>query len=352
MCLGCPIITKIQVDKKMDLWYYSDKMEEVMVEVKKLKKLFPVVRSFWGKTHQFIHAVDEVSFSINKGRILGLVGESGSGKTTCGKLLVRLIKATSGNVFINGEDIEHLEKKELKKFRKTVQMVFQDPYESLNPRMTIMDTIVEPLIIQRIGDLTFREKRVLQTLETVELTPPNDFIYRFPHELSGGQRQRVSIARALVVEPKFIIADEPVSMLDASIRVGIMNLLLRLKDKFNLTYLFITHDLAVARYMCDELGVMYLGKIIEMGQTEEVIKNPLHPYTKALLSAVPIPNPEYKRPRVEIKGGITTLINPSIDCRFTPRCPYVDDICKKQIPELKNSGNQHLVACHLIISSK
>ncbi len=318
-----------------------------MVEVKNLKKLFPVQRRFWGKVHEFVYAVDEVNFSIKKGKTLGLVGESGSGKTTCGKLMVRLFEATSGNVFIDGKDIEHLKKKQLKEFRKIVQMIFQDPYESLNPRMTVMDTIVEPLLIQHIGDSVSREEKVFQTLEIVELTPPQEFIYRFPHELSGGQRQRVSIARALVIEPKFIVADEPVSMLDASIRVGIMNLLLRLKDKFNLTYLFITHDLAVARYMCDELAVMYLGKIVEKGQTEEVIKNPQHPYTRALLSAVPIPNPEYKRPRVEINGRITTPINPGVECRFAARCPKVKDICRKQMLELKDIGNQHFVACQL-----
>lgn len=322
-------------------------MEEVMVEVKKLKKLFPIHRRFWGKVHEFVHAVDEVNFSIEKGKILGLVGESGSGKTTCGKLMVRLLEATSGNVFIDGKDIEQLEKKQLKEFRKIVQMIFQDPYESLNPRMTVMDTIVEPLVIQHIGDSVSREEKVIQVLEIVELTPPNEFIYRFPHELSGGQRQRVSIARALIVEPKFIVADEPVSMLDASIRVGIMNLLLHLKDKFNLTYLFITHDLAVARYMCNELAVMYSGMIVEKGLTEEVIKNPQHPYTKALLSAVPIPDPEYKRPRVEIKGGITTPINHGVECRFAARCMEVKDICRKQMPELKSCGNQHFVACQL-----
>ncbi|MEW6607676.1 MAG: ABC transporter ATP-binding protein [bacterium] len=316
-----------------------------MVKVEKLKKLFPLQPRFWGKCHKFVYAVDEISFSINKGRTLGLVGESGSGKTTCGKLMVRLHNATAGNVFINGKDIEHLEGRQLREFRKIVQMIFQDPYESLNPRMTVMDTLLEPLIIQHIGD---REEKIFKALEVVELTPPQEFIHRFPHELSGGQRQRVSIARTLVVEPEFIVADEPVSMLDASIRVGIMNLLLHLKDEFNLTYLFITHDLAVARYMSDELAVMYLGKIIEMGQTEEIIKNPQHPYTKALLSAVPIPDPDYQRPRVDIKGRITAPINPLPECRFTPRCPLVKDICKKQIPELKNIGNQHLVACYLI----
>jgi peptide/nickel transport system ATP-binding protein len=321
---------------------------EVMVEVKNLKKLFPVQRRFWGKVHQFVHAVDGISFSINKGKILGLVGESGSGKTTCGKLLVRLFKPTSGDIFIDNKDIKHLEKHQLKEFRKTVQMIFQDPYESLNPRMTVMDIIVEPLIIQHIGDFVSREDKVLQVLEIVELTPPKEFIYKFPHELSGGQRQRVSIARALVVEPKFIVADEPVSMLDASIRVGIMNLLLRLKDKFNLTFLFITHDLAVARYMCDELAVMYLGKIVEQGPTEDVIKNPQHPYTKALLSAVPIPDPDYNRPRVEIKGKITAPINPGIECRFATRCTYLKDICKTNMPKLKDIGNQHLVACHMV----
>jgi peptide/nickel transport system ATP-binding protein len=321
---------------------------DVMAEVKNLKKLFPVQRRFWGKGHQFVHAVDGISFSINKGKILGLVGESGSGKTTCGKLMVRLFKPTDGSIFIDNKDIEHLEKNQLKEFRKTVQMIFQDPYESLNPRMTVMDTIVEPLIIQHIGDSLSREEKVLQALEIVELMPTKEFIYKFPHELSGGQRQRVSIARALVVEPKFIVADEPVSMLDASIRVGIMNLLLHLKDKFNLTYLFITHDLAVARYMCDELAVMYLGKIVEQGQTEDVIKNPQHPYTKALLSAVPIPDPDYKRPRVEIKGKISAPINPGIECRFATRCTYIKDICKTNMPKLKDIGNQHLVACHLV----
>jgi len=323
-------------------------MEDVMVEVKKLKKLFPVSHKFWGKVHQFVHAVDNVSFSIKRGKILGLVGESGSGKTTCGKLMARLFNPTSGNIFINGKDIDQLKKNQLKEFRKIVQMIFQDPYESLNPRMTVMDTIVEPLIIQHIGDWEFREKKVLQTLEIVELTPPGEFINRFPHELSGGQRQRVSIARALVVEPKFIIADEPVSMLDASIRIGIMNLLLELRDKFNLTYVFITHDLAVARYMCDELAVMYLGKIVEKGETEVVIKNPQHPYTKALLAAVPIPNPNYNRARIEIKGRIIAPINPGTECRFASRCPEVKDICQTQTPELKSCGNQHFVACHLV----
>ncbi|MFH1563595.1 MAG: ABC transporter ATP-binding protein [Nitrospirota bacterium] len=322
-----------------------------MIEVRKLRKLFPVQHKFWGKVDKFVHAVDDISFSIDRGRILGLVGESGSGKTTCGKLLVRLLEATSGTISIDGKDIEHrpgklVEKRELKKFRKTVQMIFQDPYESLNPRMTVMDTIIEPLIIQQIGDSVSREEKVSQILEVVELTPSQDFIFRFPHELSGGQRQRVSIARALIIEPKFIVADEPVSMLDASIRVGIMNLLLRLKDKFELTYIFITHDLAVARYMCDELAVLYSGKIVEKGPTEDVIKNPQHPYTKSLLSAVPIPNPEYKRGRLEIKGGITTPINPGPECRFAARCPRVKDICKRQMPELKEIEEGHFVACY------
>lgn len=321
-------------------------MEEAMIEVRKLRKLFPAQHKFWGVGDKFIHAVDDISFSIDKGRILGLVGESGSGKTTCGKLLVRLLEATSGNIFIDGKDIEHFEKRELKKFRKIVQMIFQDPYESLNPRMTVMDTIIEPLIIQHIGNSVSREEKVLQVLEVVELTPPREFIFRFPHELSGGQRQRVSIARALVIEPKFIVADEPVSMLDASIRVGIMNLLLRLRAHFELTYIFITHDLAVARYMCDELAVLYSGKIMEKGFAEEVIKNPQHPYTKSLLSAVPIPNPEYKRERLEIKGGITTPINPGSECRFQARCPRVKDICKRQMPELKEIEEGHFVACY------
>ncbi len=321
-------------------------MKEVMIEARKLRKSFPVQHKFWSKADKFVQAVDDITFSINKGKILGLVGESGSGKTTCGKLLVRLLEATSGNIFIDGQDIAHLKKRELKRFRKTVQMIFQDPYESLNPRMTVMDTIIEPLVIQQIGDSISRKEKVSQVLEVVELTPPQEFMFRFPHELSGGQRQRVSIARALVIEPKFIVADEPVSMLDASIRVGVMNLLLKLRDKFDLTYLFITHDLAVARYMCDELAVLYSGKLMEKGPTEMVIKNPQHPYTKSLLSAVPIPDPMSKRKRLEIKGGITTPINPGPECRFATRCPQVEDICKRQMPELKNLGEEHFVACY------
>jgi peptide/nickel transport system ATP-binding protein len=263
-------------------------------------------------------------------------------------LLVRLLKPTAGEIYLNDVDIAHLEGGELKEFRKNVQMVFQDPYESLNPRFNIFDTVGEPLIVQNIGTPEEREEMVHKALETVELRPAEDFVFRFPHELSGGQRQRVAVARALVIEPTFIVADEPVSMLDVSIRAGVMNLMLELREKFGLTFVFVTHDLAVSRYMCDHIAIMYLGKIVEIAETEELIHNPQHPYTKALLSAVPVPDPTEKRRRIEIIGGVPAAVDPPPGCRFANRCPYAMDICRQEDPPVKDVGGGHLVACYLI----
>jgi peptide/nickel transport system ATP-binding protein len=281
------------------------------------------------------------------------VGESGCGKTTTGKLLTRLIDPTEGKIELRTEegvvDIASLRGKELKKFRRQVQMIFQDPYESMNPRLTIYDTVAEPLDVQGIGTLVEREERVAELLETVGLIPASSFMFRYPHELSGGQRQRVAIARALVVGPSFVVADEPTSMLDVSVRTGVMQLMQDLADRLNVTYLYITHDLAVARYMCHRIAVMYLGKMVELAETEELLHHPLHPYTKALLSAVPVPDPTFTRTPVKIKGGISRPINPLPRCRFYDRCPIADNYCRdNDHPPLEDKGGGHFVACYKV----
>jgi peptide/nickel transport system ATP-binding protein len=335
---------------------------EILIRVEHLRKLYPVTTGIFARARSFIHAVDDVSFDIKRREIFGLIGESGCGKTTTGKLLVRLIDPTSGHIYMRvssdpttdsqGEqfvDIATLEGRALKEFRRNVQMIFQDPYESLNPRMTIFDIVSEPLSIHGIGTIYEREERVAELLSLVGLTPPESFLFRYPHELSGGQRQRVAIARAMILNPSFIVADEPTSMLDVSIRTGVMNLMLELREEFGISYLYITHDLAVARYMCDRIAVMYLGKIVELGPTEEVIQNPLHPYTRALISAVPIPDPTVERQPIEIKGGVSKPIDPAPRCRFYERCPIATDRCAREDhPPLEDKGNGHLVACYEI----
>lgn len=324
-----------------------------LLKVSGLRKLYPVERGIFRRADSFIHAVDDVDFEIAQGESLGLVGESGCGKTTTGKLLVKLIEPTAGHIQlqINGSpvDVVGLRRSKLKQYRRNVQMVFQDPYESMNPRLTIYDIVSEPLAVQGIGSVPEREERVNEFLEMVGLTPATSFLFRYPHELSGGQRQRVAIARALVIDPAFVVADEPTSMLDVSIRTGVMQLMQDLGKRLNVSYLYITHDLAVARYMCDRIAVMYLGKIVEMGPTEDVLHNPQHPYTRALLSAVPNPDPRIERQAVQIKGGISKPIDPLPRCRFYDRCLLADDYCRdNEHPPLEDTGSNHLAACYKV----
>lgn len=327
--------------------------DETVLRVENLKKWFPVrkgiLASIFSSRQEYVRAVDGVSFDIKRGEIFGLAGESGCGKTTTGKVILRIIEPTGGKVYFKGTDIFGLSKKEMRKLRRKMQLIYQDPFESLNPRMTVYDLVREPLAINRlVNDPEEEEEKVRKALEEVELKPPETFFDKFPHELSGGQRQRVAIARALVLQPEFIVADEPVSMLDVSIRAGILEIMLRLRDEYGISYLFITHDLALARHICDRIAIMYLGKIVERGETDSIMENPLHPYAKALLKAVPVPNPMSRRVEVLIKGFVPmspTHVPPG--CRFHPRCPQAMDVCKKEEPQLTHIEKDHFVACHL-----
>jgi oligopeptide/dipeptide ABC transporter ATP-binding protein len=324
---------------------------DYVIEAKNLKKHFPLKKGFFetlvSRDEVTVKAVDGIGFTIRKGEILGLAGESGSGKTTTGRLLVRLVNPTDGSIIFDGKDISKLSGAEMKPMRREMQIIFQDPFESLDPRMTIKEIIAEPVRVQKIAKNEEEvEDRVKQMLSEVELVPPEEFLHRFPHELSGGQRQRVAFARAFILNPKFVVADEPVSMLDVSIRAEILNLMIDLVEKKGSSVIYITHDLALAKHVCDRVAVMYLGKIMEMASSGPIIDTPLHPYTKALIAAVPIPDPKYKRTDV-ISGEIPSPISPPPGCRFNTRCPYAHERCTKEEPPLVEVEKDHFVACHL-----
>lgn len=320
-----------------------------LLEVRNLKKYFHIRSGFFrSKASATIKAVDDISFFINKGETFGLVGESGCGKSTAARLILKLLKPTSGVINYKGTDLARLKNSQMFKYRKEIQVIFQDPYASLSPRMTIGDIIGEPLEIHKTGSKEARTKKVKQYLKTVGLNP--EHINRYPHEFSGGQRQRVGIARALVLQPELVICDEPVSALDVSVQAQILNLMLDLQKDFNLTYLFIAHDLSVVKYVSNRIGVMYLGKIVEVADSEELYANPLHPYSMGLLSAIPIPDPETerKRQRIVLPGDVPSPINPPSGCHFHPRCPNAKEICAKEEPALINygkNGKEHLAAC-------
>ncbi|MFX0053709.1 MAG: ABC transporter ATP-binding protein [Promethearchaeota archaeon] len=324
---------------------------EPLIEVRNLRKWFPVNTGFLSsilyKQELFVKAVDGITFDIVKGEILVLAGESGCGKTTTGRCILYLETPSDGNVVYAGRDLATLDRNEIKELRRRMQITFQDPYESLNPKKSIYSIVSEPLTVHKIP-LTPSQKRqrVLEAMESVALVPAEDYIDRYPHELSGGQRQRISVARALILHPEFMVADEPVSMLDVSIRADILNLLLDIREEYALTYLFITHDLAVATYIADRIGIMYLGKVMEIGPAHEVAFNPMHPYTRALISAVPSGDPTVKRRVESLKGEPPSPINVPPGCRFHPRCPYAQEICVRELPEDRDMGEGHFVACH------
>jgi peptide/nickel transport system ATP-binding protein len=323
-----------------------------LIKVTDLHKYFVLKAGFFSsllsREPPIVKAVDGVDFTIPQGEILGIVGESGCGKTTLGRTVLRLLEPTSGQVLFDDVDLTTLKRRGLKAYRKEMQLIFQDPFESLNPKMTVYDVLAEPLEIHHLGaSRSDRDTLIATALEEVQLIPPRDFFYRYPHELSGGQRQRVALARALILRPRFIVADEPVSMLDVSIRTGVLNLMLDLKDRHGLTYLFITHDLAIAKYMSDRIGVMYLGKIVEYGDVYDVLDDPDHPYTQALMAAVPVTDVRQKKGRIPITGETPQPINIPPGCRFNPRCPYAFDRCLKEEPDLREVEPGHLAACFL-----
>jgi peptide/nickel transport system ATP-binding protein len=316
-----------------------------LVQVKNLKKFFPVRSHFFSREKAFVQAVGGVNLSIRRGETLGLVGESGCGKSTLGRLILRLEEPTEGQIFFENEDILQYDSQRLRLLRRQMQIIFQDPYSSLNPRKTVGSIIGEPLIIHQIGLRKEREERVLELMEVVGLRP--EHMNRYPHEFSGGQRQRIGIARALALNPKLIIADEPVSALDVSIQAQVLNLLEDLQKEFHLTYLFIAHDLSVVEHISDRVAVMHLGRLAELGQSEDLYRSPKHPYTQALLSANPVPDPALQRKRIILQGEVPSPINPPSGCNFHTRCPYKFEPCPQEVPQFKEIEPHHWVACYL-----
>jgi oligopeptide/dipeptide ABC transporter ATP-binding protein len=321
--------------------------ENPLLEVKNLKKFFPIKGGIFGRTVANVYAVDDVSFTLKKGETLGLVGESGCGKSTLGRTVLRLYEPTAGSVEFEGQDLQSLSSTEMRHKRRDLQIIFQDPFSSLNPRMTVGAILAEPFLIHKLGTRKEIEINVKKLLDTVGL--PTEAAERYPHEFSGGQRQRIGIARAIALNPKLIVADEPVSALDVSIQSQILNLLVELREKFNLSYLFIAHDLAVIEHISDTVAVMYLGKIVEHAASEDLYADPRHPYTRALISAIPIPKIGAKKERQILKGDVPSPINPPSGCYFHPRCPIATDRCTVEAPLLRNVGTEkkpHMVACH------
>ncbi len=320
----------------------------ILINVQNLKMYFPVLAGVMRQRIADVKAVDDISFHIKRGETLGLVGESGCGKTTTGRCILQLYKVTAGKVSFEGVELTKLKGEQMRRARRNMQLIFQDPYASLDPRMTAGDIIGEPLIVHNLVSKNDYANQVAELLRMVELEPRMSV--RYPHEFSGGQRQRLGIARALAVRPKFIVCDEPVSALDVSIQAQIIKLLMRLREELNLTYLFIAHDLSVVRHISDRVGVMYLGKVMEITSSDEIYERPLHPYTQALLSAVPIPSPQVDRlrKRILLTGDVPSPVNPPKGCHFNPRCHLASDICREQTPELKDVGGEHWVACHRV----
>lgn len=319
--------------------------KKVLLEVQKVKKEFVTSKSLTGKPLKIVHAVDSVDLTIYEGETIGVVGESGCGKSTLGRCILQLIRPTAGNVLYRGEDITKLNKEQMRQMRRKMQLIFQDPYASLNPRMTVLELIMAPLEAFGIGTMEERVQRVKEIMELVGM--PENMMNRYPHEFSGGQRQRIVIARALVLNPEFVVCDEPVSALDVSVRAQVLNLIQELKKKKHLTYMFISHDLSVVKYISDRLAVMYLGRIVEIAEKNELYNNPQHPYTKALLSAIPIPDVDNKMKREILTGDVPSPLNPPSGCYFHTRCKYATERCKTECPALHDVGNGHMVACHL-----